>query len=809
MNIAFVARSERNPLNSLYLQHIVNVSPGLIGAGYQVMVVMDKGDLLKDTDFPGGVELVEIEFQNSPWRDRYLSEAQAVSDQFLLAVSAINATNHLDIIEFPLWGGLGFSTIRCKRLLGYCKPTRIVTNAIFSHSLLEELNSQFFPTGESEIVSEMEAYILRYSDLICSPFEIVGQRLRTKLGRSDIKYYDSTRISKTLDADESQDASLTALKNLVSQGSNQYAPMSVEKIFHEPGRRHYNKKDSKALISILVPYRPELADDSIQEKFAGMGADELEILYFCPSEEGEVKTAYEAFSPEYGRKYEPKSADFDLFDVLNACKGIFLMIFSDCFDVNIAYVRTAISSLLNNPELAYVGAYLGGGIRYPVAYVPALMPLINTCALFGNVFRKRSLEACLKGNDFSVGATIEWDLLNLIHQRYQSGDIIPHTFCQLNGEIENPAFEAATRLRSAMEQKQFSATVSARILKLLASSPELLAVKGSQKVSSEPWEYSVPVCKDITEEMSIPSASEEEEAPDSDEEPSNAFVEVSADDGAMDEPSSPELLPEDPSDETFEDLKIAESITEDEESVSMEDGSDFEEVVEEEPESDPQRIDFESILDAEIGESEVVEEESESDDTEKISFDEDSFSDDDTEAEEESQEESPGSDMTVLSESPESEEDEEEQPETASGETTADDEPDWFQVFWAKDGEFIEKDSITEPYHEGNSLYLEFAIQAARDVNMIRLDPCNRPGVVSIRKIEVRDNESGLIVFSASEDNAFDNIVPSGDFEVNGIEQDALILKSTGMDPQLIIHVKHTIVRNFTLTMKYDYQRSD
>ena len=860
MNIAFVTRSERNPLNALYLQHVVKASAELVEAGHQVMVVMDKGELLKDTNFSTEVELIEIEFQNSPWRSRYLSEAQAVSDQFLLAVSAINTNAQLDVIEFPLWGGLGFSTIRCKRLLGYCKPTKIVTNVIFAHSLLENLDDTFFPSVESEAIAEMETYVLRYSDLVCSPLEAVGEKLKKQLGRSDIRYYDPLPISAQLADSDPSDRAVNVLKTLASEGENQYAPLSVEEIFNESGRKIFSKKDTSARIAILVPFQADNPESSLGN-LAQMRDETLEVVYYCDSEEEEVQEAFMRFEATTGRKYDTKLGYITAFDVFRTCKSGYLMIFNGVFDVNEVYLKTAISSLINNPELAYVGAYLGG-VQYPLAYLPTLMPVINTCALFGNVFRKRSLMSCLEGSDITLSPTAEWDILDAIHQRYLSGDILPHTFCRLTAEVNDPAFAATSRLRESMQKQKSWAAKSTRLLKLLVSSPELLVAKGPQMdTAQDDWEFTVPVCRKLSEEAAVVEIPVEPEA-----------VEVLAPKEAIEETGEPEVaaeaalaeveaeeaadtLPEQdiaPEEDDVEEIEESEEEAETEEPPLTLDEDSEPEVIDidsDEIETDGEteisepEVKFEAVLDEEIGEIESNEDTDEADVVEEDEIEEDQPEEEAVESEmdrlvledeevPEDQEEVvelledeepiqlPSDEIDtqsdILEEEVEQEDDTEQEdtipePEPVVEQAAVDVEDDgldWFQVFWAKDSQFVEKDSITEPYQEGAHLYLEFAINAAQEVNTIRLDPCNRVGVISIRKIEVRDNESGLIVFSASEDNAFDNIVPSGDFEVSGIEQDALILKSTGNDPQLIIYVKHTIIKNFTLTMKYDYKRS-
>ena len=800
MNIAFVTRGERNSLNTLYLQHVIKAGTELVAAGHQVMVVMDKGNLLEEISFPDEIELVEIEFQNSPWRTRYLSETQAVSDQFLLAVSAINQGTQLDVIEFPLWGGLGFSTIRCKRLLGYCKSTKIVTNAIFAHALSEEAEASFFPSIESEAIAEMEAYVLRYSDLVCSPFEIVGEKLQKKLGRSDIKYYGSLPLAAQLADTDTSDPVVEALKALImSQGENRYAPLRAEEIFAQPGRKVFSKKNVIARIAVFVPFNAE-NPESYAENFTEMGDDTLEIVHYCDAKDEAVQKAYLDFEPSRGLKYEAEIGNITVFDAFKACKSSYLMILSSIVDAGEVYLKTAVSSLINNPELAYVGAYLGG-TQYPLTYIPTLMPFINTCSLFGNVFRKRSLLSCLEDREITFSATVEWDILNAIHQRYLNGDILPHAFCRLTGDVDDPALAATERLRDAMQKQKSWAAKSARILKLLVTSPELLTAKGPKMViSDEAWEFALPVCQNLLEEAVVVVETSEETAIKDNREPEKESVII----------VEPEIV-------VVEEVEAVEEPIDEASDVDTDDVADSEPVTASDMELSP------LTFDEKAGKEDPEPDEVEADEETEM----DKLVPDDVHAPESEEEvidlveddepiQLPTEEPETLSGIPAEEEvvEQEEvisEPEPIIERTadTEDDRLDWFQVFWARDGQFIEKDSITEPYQQGKHLYLEFAINAAREVNTIRLDPCNRAGVISIRKIEVRDNESGLIVFSASEDNAFDNIIPSGDFEVSGIEQDALILKSIGSDPQLIIQVKHTIIKHFTLTMKYDYRRLD
>jgi hypothetical protein len=133
---------------------------------------------------------------------------------------------------------------------------------------------------------------------------------------------------------------------------------------------------------------------------------------------------------------------------------------------------------------------------------------------------------------------------------------------------------------------------------------------------------------------------------------------------------------------------------------------------------------------------------------------------------------------------------------------------DWFQVFWSTGESFSETQAKAQPYTADTDLCIEFQIDSASQIHEIRLDPSNRPGLISLRRVEIWDDESHLPIFSSSEENAFDNIKPGDGIEVKGIERDALLLEAMGNDPQILIDMADFPISRCTITVEFGFRRN-
>lgn len=706
MNIAFAACSEENSLNSLYLQHLQKVSAELFNKGHQVYIFMNSGPLLSETVFPSGVEIVEIEFQDAPFEEKYYSRAQAISDQFLLAFESFITTTRLDVLEFPLWSGLGFSTIRSKRLSVAFDQTKIITNVIFSHALWEEMDSAFFPTLESELVMEMESYILRNSDILCSPFEFIGEKIRAKFGRTDLKYYDPTLIKSLLSENKKNDKSAMILRSQLSESKSNFIPITIEAVFELSPRKHYRSSQMRSLVSVLIPYPcSQSCLDGLERLSSNEQGVAVELLYFA--ENGE---AFDSFHPTVGSKIELDDMTPKWEALLGRCSGDYVVFASEHYCLTQEHLSAAVVAFLRNPDLAYIGSYLGISGKYPIGYVPSLMPFFNTCANVGNLFRKRSILQAISEQSISLQSVLEWDLIIALQQRYMMGDLIPDASLSITGSNDDSCLKS-TRIETIKERllrdEKTWKNHAFRIIKLVVSNPELIGVVAesspADKISD--WEFRLP------------------------------------------KRELPQMLPPESVVSTEREDENEASVELDTNSIVAGQESLVGKISDDEPKSD----DEVSVIEAKQGSSEVT---------------------------------------------------------AIEGSEEIDDALDWIQLFWAKDKVFSESDSIAKSYVQAEQLYLELSIQASTSVNFIRLDPSNRKGTVTLRRIQIVDNESNLAVFISSEENAFDNIVPTGDFEVEGIELDALMLKSIGSDPQIMINLKDSYLTDFTLSIEFGFKRS-
>ncbi len=151
----------------------------------------------------------------------------------------------------------------------------------------------------------------------------------------------------------------------------------------------------------------------------------------------------------------------------------------------------------------------------------------------------------------------------------------------------------------------------------------------------------------------------------------------------------------------------------------------------------------------------------------------------------------------------------EEATEEGISEEVQEDRPVLLQIFWAEEGAFSEEDSITEIYEPENAMNFDVDIESIYNFNYLRLDLSNQPGVITLESIEIYDDITQEVVFLANEENAFSNITPAGDVEVEGIELNTLELKATGDDPQILISFDDISLRSARVSMKFGFRRAE
>ncbi|MCG8527398.1 MAG: hypothetical protein MI748_13520, partial [Opitutales bacterium] len=151
----------------------------------------------------------------------------------------------------------------------------------------------------------------------------------------------------------------------------------------------------------------------------------------------------------------------------------------------------------------------------------------------------------------------------------------------------------------------------------------------------------------------------------------------------------------------------------------------------------------------------------------------------------------------------------EEATEEDTSEEVKEDRPVLLQIFWAEEGAFSEEDSITEIYEPENAMNFDVDIESIYNFNYLRLDLSNQPGVITLESIEIFDDLSQEVVFLANEENAFSNITPAGDVEVEGIELNTLELKAIGDDPQILISFDDISLRSARVSMKFGFRKAE
>jgi hypothetical protein len=132
---------------------------------------------------------------------------------------------------------------------------------------------------------------------------------------------------------------------------------------------------------------------------------------------------------------------------------------------------------------------------------------------------------------------------------------------------------------------------------------------------------------------------------------------------------------------------------------------------------------------------------------------------------------------------------------------------DCFQVFWSHGEDFEESRSTVQPYVAASTSVLEIRVDADAPITRMRLDPNQCEGKLCLRRIEIWDNVTFRPVFASSEENAFENLSPMGDLEVEGIERDTLLMASCGNDPQLVLDLPDGQSTSVTVSVEFEFMR--
>lgn len=909
MNIAFAVRNSTSPFDQVYLRQILETCNILRDAGHKVFAfILDHHESSVESIFPEGVELIYVAKPGDSKLPFYYDQNLADSDALANRVLTFLETQPLDVIEIPLWTGLGLSLVRCKRLLNLCADTKLVINA-FCASIT--VDGEETVSLSSLIQREMETYCVRYADIVSSPFESVCEKLKSLCGRADFRYYDSQGIVKHLIELPAQGTpAWSAFRASVEGYRANFLPVSPMEIYLSEPKKRYRRVLQPVTVSLLLPFESQVTFEAMLASLPAMPERvTCQQIVYCISADPEVRQAFEALKLEAAVKLDlsESAAALPLAPVLEMCQGTYVVFVKPGVHLTEAYLSQAVAALERNSEIAAMGAYASGSLlHYPIGPVTGMTTLINTASPWSNLFRVSKLQQLAEASTALKWQFDDWALLLALVEKYQLIDMLPFTGLQhkLSPEVYARVFDRARVAEMLTDFPRSWSGSAGKLVKLLVLHPELFTVPDSSDLNtagspvieiSFPIEAPLPLAKHGISVSGYEGAGFEDRARVL---PAETEVQLESEIGSESEPKHPSDSEISATAMTFSESEMeTESSSEAQDStfeVNFGSEMDSDEVVDHEDTSmgnheagivsDVEASDFESVseepdtmtplplvadesalrvpdqeksepedMNPEIGAITLNISHLFDDDEEEESLDpwmvavapEDSLIGD-TDVEEplkisieDSEEDTPNewtefpetsaitklgeeSDETtldgvvdgdsetiapltlarsVVEETPLQEEKGEEAVEEN------DDPLDWFQIFWTDGESFAEENSVAESYFAHDTHALEIRIESDAPISMIRIDPCNRKGKLALRRIEIWNNLTHMPMFTSSEENAFDNIMPCGDFEVEGIEHDSLVLEAVGDDPQIILDLEKTDGANIIISVEFTFMR--
>jgi len=783
MNIAFASGISNDAVEQQFFRYVADTSAKLLESGNKVFLFRADRSEFSGIRLPDGVIEIPVEIARDTGAASYLSLYHRYSDFLAGAVLDFAQTQPLDVIETPLWGAVGFSLIRAKRLLNVCSDTKLSVNAIWARMFDKTFESDFL---ENMVLSEMENYCVRYADVVSSPFETLGTCISQKCCRNDTRFYDATAIIEDICSAEIR-PELRSIREFVQGYQPGYLPISPLEIFNLPGRKRYQRPGRMTSLSVIIPRTGSEDIELMISEFPITDGVEMQFLVWDrPSEEFSSRMSGILKRDGVFKSCISVSAK-TLPELLDLCEGEYVVFYPFGVELTTEYLPRGILALERNSELAAISAYQAGS-RYKQVFgaITGFSCIYNTLGRWGSLFRKSKLSQVAETMEGIDWTGDDWQLIVALVDRYQLMDVLPFTGVRCQAFLEDD-YDATVRAKTLDILDRFPkcwTSSSSRLLRLILNEPKYLS-----------W-LSGSLDSEITAEVTLSLPSFEfipKEVPHTVQSPKTEFFAGVTEAIPESEPAEMEGGADDlnsTSTETQNELIQIDEIVQD-------------------STPDQNQMDGNPIC-LETG-SELVELQSDT----FISF-----------SEEVSSQDSEWSEFPGVSELPKlgEENDENILPVIDSNEVDEahlekigrasdlsdtefgeEDPLDWFQVFWAEADAFSEFNSVTESYDAHETHTLEIKIDCDEFIRKIRLDPSNRPGKLSLRRIEIWDSKTHLPVFISSEENAFDNLTPCGDFEVEGIEHDSLILESIGRDPQIVLDLGESQVNHIILSIEFSF----
>jgi len=186
MNIVYVSR-EFGPVTGggigTYIYNVVRV---MADRGHKVYLVTDCFNQENRHFLPEKIKLIETLPTRKLRQNCFFSQNHEYSYRVLDTLRKLVDEIKIDLIEFAEFGSEGFSSIRAKRLLNEFYQTKLIIKLHTPHSLIYHINEDKQINVEKVCEIAMEDYCTNYADIVTSPSQSLADYFFKRLGRKDI-----------------------------------------------------------------------------------------------------------------------------------------------------------------------------------------------------------------------------------------------------------------------------------------------------------------------------------------------------------------------------------------------------------------------------------------------------------------------------------------------------------------------------------------------------------------------------------------------------------------------------------------------
>ena len=186
MNIAYVSR-EFGPITGGGIgTYIYNVCRAMSEFGHQVYLVTDCFNQENRHFLPENITLIETYPTRKIRQNSFVSPNHEYSYRVLDTLRKLIDETKVDLVEFAEFGSEGFASIKAKRLLNEFSQIKFIVKLHTPQSMLYHINEDKQINVEKICEIAMEDYCVKYADVVTSPSQSLGDYFSERLGRKDI-----------------------------------------------------------------------------------------------------------------------------------------------------------------------------------------------------------------------------------------------------------------------------------------------------------------------------------------------------------------------------------------------------------------------------------------------------------------------------------------------------------------------------------------------------------------------------------------------------------------------------------------------